>query len=677
MPPTLLRIPGQWTTDNAVVPSTEALAAVRAIAGRSKEESREALALAFSGAGIRAAGGNPEDDPEYRLLAEIAMHKGELEPEQSRLRELFRRFDNLYYPQTITEQGGADHWPEGRKPGRVHISLNSPPVYVDIPASLLAVMPVENYLAASSEEEERAAAARCERLYFQWKEDSDFEMEVHKACIVRALYGFTFAKVWWDPIEKMPAVRVIDQPENLYVGWGDSDYRRMDWTIYCYGLSPLAAAETYGVTITPIDIGEGKYASYVMKSAPGDHSDPLNQMGGFYSDMTGDRLRSAYEQTQVEVYDYWYKRPAGKGKKPEIWNAIFVGNAMVENARHREYDNLPYVPLRNTYIPGSPYGRPELYDLEQLFAEKDERVTEAAQMMHSIVGGQMWQIVGSEAPDTVADNMIPKPNKVATPGPNAELKAIQPFVPQFASEDFLTRLDNELTTISGLNDLLIGRAPATILGSSKAITALVANYEARIRMKRDLLYRWRKDVWATVAKVWEAKDGDIKEILDGRHRLHIIAPELTPRDQLENAQKALNLVAGRLWSMDRAMDATGVEDPEEEKNLIRMEQTDPALNPVAVQTQVTLAAGMQQLGIQPGQIPGGPTPQQTENTARTLNAAPPGTQSLNQPENEGIAPEQAVPENARREGGKAVIQTMTQGGESTGRILTNTPLGAE
>lgn len=628
-------------------------------------------ALAFSDATYRANGMEPAEQDDYRLLAEIATKKGQLEAEHSRLRSLFQRFDNLYYPESMSEPGGADHWPDGRKPGRVHTSLNTPPVYVDIPASLQAVPPVENYVAASNDEEERSAAARAERLYFQWKEDSEFEIEVHKACLVKGLYGFTFAKVWWDPIEKIPTVRVIDSPENLYVGWGDSDYRRMDWAIYCYGISPQAAAEDYGVEVTPVKTDRGKYAAYVS----GTHSDPLMQTTQEWG--VGGRMRTAYEELQVEVYDYWYKVPKGKGKRPEIWNAIFVGNEMVENARHKEYDNLPYIPLTNTYIPGSPYGRPELYDLEQMFREKDERLSEGGQMIHSIVGGQMWQLVGEDAPDEVPANAIPKPNKVATPGPGNELRAIQPFVPQFALEDYLKRIDTELETISGLNDLLIGRAPATILGSSKAITALVANYEARIRMKRDLLYSWRKKVWATVATVWEAKDKDIREILDGRHRLHIIAPELTPRDQLENAQKAINLVQNRIISMERAMDQVGVEDPEEEKNLIRAEQTDPALNPAAVQAQVSLAAGMQQLGMQMPQAGQGAAPQgasqaQTANTARTLNRPAAGGQSLNAPENQGNPPPEGAPDNAKPGG---IVQTMVQGGEASGRILTQTPIG--
>ena len=66
-----------------------------------------------------------------------------------------------------------------------------------------------------------------------------------------------------------------------------------------------------------------------------------------------------------------------------------------------------------------------------------------------------------------------------------------PSCPRFQLEEYLARIDRELVDVSGLNDLLRGIAPARVLSSSKAINALVANYEARIRIKRDLFFRWR------------------------------------------------------------------------------------------------------------------------------------------------------------------------------------------
>ena len=59
---------------------------------------------------------------------------------------------------------------------------------------------------------------------------------------------------------------------------------------------------------------------------------------------------------------------------------------------------------------------------------------------------------------------------------------------------------------------------------------------------------------------------------------------------------ALNLKEGKLWSAARAMDRTGVDDPEAEQDIIREEQTDATLNPAAVQVMVTLMAILQQIG---------------------------------------------------------------------------------
>lgn len=656
-------VPGQWTTDLSVMPDAAVLESIANIA-RSRVQRVAGIAARTYGV----------DAEEARLIAEIADRKSSVESEQTRLRALFRRWDNLYYPQEITA-GGPDHWPEGAKPGRVHVSDNIFHVYVDIPASLQAVTPVENYVPKDNKEESSAEADRAETLYFQWKDDDDFELKVHKACTVKSLYGLTFGKAYWDAVLKRPTVSVIESPENLYVGWGNSDFTRMDWAIYCYGLSRQAIEEDYGLAVKyELDNGSDTYYPYV---SAGTHDDPIGNVFGKQDQLS--RPRPQYEMGQIEVYDYWYKKPGAKGKAASVWNAIFVGNQMVENAKHPEYDDIPYVPLPNTFVPGFPWGRSELHDVEQFIREKDERLSNAGQMISSITDGQRWQIVGSEAPDDLPPNAIPQPNKVATPGPNAEIKAIQPFVGEYASEDYIKRLDDELEVASGLNPLLLGRAPQTILGSSKAIAALVANYESRIYMKRQLLYRWRKALWTMTAKIWEAKDEKVKAIISGQYRIEVQPPELTPRDKLEVGQLAMSLVQNRIWSSERAMDATGVEDPTSEKETIRREQTDPALNPAAVQAQVTLVGALQAQGLTPQSAPGAaqgalPSADQNANTDRTLNRPQPGGQSLNAPENQANSP--AQPANAQApNGAKALNQSLLQGGEASGRIITQAPLG--
>jgi hypothetical protein len=629
----------------------------------------EAASLKMLESSLVAQEIDPKNSDDYTLLQEILGRKQLVDPEQNRLKALFRRMDNLYHPETVT-LGGADHWsddPSARLAGRAHVSVNIHHAYVQIPAAIQAVRPVINYVPTGSTPEDRQAAQRREQLYFRWWEANDMDLQMEQAALLKELYGHTAAKVYWDPIEKLPKISIIERPENLYLGFGNSDYNRLDWALYTYGMSPQSIQEDYGVNVIPVKQGE-KWFPYTSR---GSHDDPIGNVWANAFERNPLRRETAYEQMQIEVYDYWYKVATGPGKAPLVYNAIYVGNTLVKNEAHPEYGGqIPYIHLPNGKIPGSPYGKPALYDPEQLLREKDERITAMAQMIQSIVGGQMWQLVGAEAPDEVPPNALPKPGRVATPGPGNELRAIQPFIPQFQIEAYVARIDRELTVATGLNDLLLGLAPAQVLGSSRAIAALIANYESRLAPKRKVFYSWMKKVWEMCARIWEEKDRDVKRLIAGEYRIEIIAPELTPRDTLELASTAINLVQNRLWSAERAMDRVGVEDPIGEKELIRDEQTDATLNPAAVATMAQVAGQMQQMqmmqqqaqmeqqqGAMQGQM--AITQEQALNAQRSLSGAVDGSQSLNQPENQAQLPPEANAANAAAPGEQNLLPAPT------------------
>jgi hypothetical protein len=614
-----------------------------------EQASVKMLEQSLTGQGI-----DPKESEENALLQEILGRKQLVEPEQNRLRSMFRRMDNLYHPETVT-LGGADHWaddPSARLAGRAHVSVNIHHAYVQIPASIQAVRPVVNYVPTGPTPEERDASQLRERIYFRWWDANEMDLLHEHAALLKELYGHTAAKVYWDPVAELPKVSVIERPENLYLGFGNSDYNRLDWALYCYGMSPQAVQEDYGVDVIPVKQGD-KYFPYTTR---GTHDDPIGNVWSNTFERNPLRRETAYEQMQVEVYDYWYKVPTKPGRAPLVYNAIFVGNTLVKNESHPEYQGqIPYVHLPNGKIPGSPYGKPALYDAEQLLREKDERVTAMAQMIQSVVGGQMWQLVGAEAPDEVPPNALPKPGRVATPGPGNELRAIQPFIPNFQIEQYIARVDRELAVATGLNDLLLGLAPAQVLGSSRAIAALIANYEARLAPKRKVFYQWMRQVWEMCARIWEIKNPAVAEVIGGEYRIDIVAPELTPRDTLELASTAINLVQNRLWSAERAMDRVGVEDPIGEKDLIRDEQTDATLNPAAV---ATMSQVMQQMAMMQQQQ-AIMSQEQAANAQRTMQQGVPGSQSLNQPENQAQLPPEALPANAAAPGEENLLPAPT------------------
>jgi hypothetical protein len=330
--------------------------------------------------------------------------------------------------------------------------------------------------------------------------------------------------------------------------------------------------------------------------------------------------------------------------------------------------------------------------------------------MHNIVNAQYWQLTGPEAPDSVPVGLRPKPNQVIAPGAGNRIEGISPWMPEFQLEQFLTRIDREMVDVSGLNDLLRGLAPASVMSSSKAINALVANYETRISMKRDLYYQWRRDLWELVRKVWAAKSPELSGILLGTGRLDIVSPSLTPRDDMETAQIARTLVDGKLWSAIRGMDRTGVDDPEAEQTIIRTEQTDAALNPAAVQVMAQLAQVLQTLGYQNAQQaaaavgaggpPGGGGPPPDQGQAQADLAAQAGAAGGQVGSGEQPIPgQEAMPGNTPEgqaagngpmtepgaagggpevaPGGQVLAQTMVKGGAASNRLLFQQKVGGQ
>jgi hypothetical protein len=623
------------------------------------------------------------------IQGELSSRLSSLATEQATFRAWADRFDELYFTTAYTEGMGFDLWPDdpsATTPGRSHVSLTGhPAVYVDVPAALQAYPPIENMLAAEDSKESRSAANALERVRKSWKAEEKWPLKRHKAATIKALYGRTASYVYFDQDDGRACASVIENPRNLWMGYQSDAYDELEWAAHVSLMDPNAVIEKFSVDITARSFNGDKVVPWVEAQPITEEPHPELTFG----------------PAKIEVWDYWYRRPGKRGKrgtetKMETWNVVVAGNAVVRGPfKYSEYEgDMPYVPLFNTFIPGTPTGRSELHSIEMLIREKMARITAGAQMIAKATAGDYWQLIGQEAPNKVPPGAKPKLNEVATPGAGNRVEAITPFVAQFQLEQFLGRIDREMAVDSGLNDLLLGLAPAQVLSSSKAINALIANYEARISMRRLLFYTWDRDTWELVTKVWAKHDKTIREILAaGGGTLDIIDPSLAPKDEMETATRAANLVSAKLWSQARGMDAVGVDDPEQEQNIIREERTDATLWPADVQVMAQLMAALQSLGLNApqgaqaqaqGQMGSG-----QEALRQALGAATPqgtvGSQGVgNQGETPpitGAAPEAggAQPPFAQAQaapaGATTQLQGMLQNGQTKGRIMTNQPLG--
>lgn len=88
------------------------------------------------------------DEETRALLRALDDRVNDVRVEHQRFVEVCERMDRLYYAESFTDWG-ADLWaddPNVGVPGRSHVSVNTPAAYVDVPAALQAVPPVENML---------------------------------------------------------------------------------------------------------------------------------------------------------------------------------------------------------------------------------------------------------------------------------------------------------------------------------------------------------------------------------------------------------------------------------------------------------------------------------------------------------------------------------------------------
>lgn len=629
------------------------------------------------------------DRPAMKLQRQLQDRIMGIKTEHDRFAEECRRNDALFYSTTFT-QFGADIWaddPNLKIDGRSHVSLNNPHVYVEVPAALQAIESYENMVAIEDSDSGRDDANAMERIRESWRVQEMWQLKRHKAATIKGLYGRTASFVYPDKKKQSACADVVINPRNLYMGFKDDNYDELEWAAQVTLMDPNTVMERYSVEVGLRELNDGTTIPWVEGAA-------ITTVG---ADIPRQELN--WGPMRIEVWDYWYRKVGEKGakgqqSKMETWNVIVVGNEVVRDEKYTYYDGeIPYVPLFNTFIPGTPTGRSELHDMEQLIREKMTRITAGAQMIQKATAGDYWQLTGENAPARGSVGVKPMLDQTVSPGAGNRFEAIAPFIAEFQLEQFLGRLDREMAVISGLNDLLLGLAPAAVLNSSKAINALVANYESRLSMRRLLFYEWDRKTWELTCKVWAAMDNDngrfIKRVIaNGLPRLDIEDPSLSPRDEMETATRAANLVGAKLWSQARGMDAVGVDDPEQEQNIIRRESTDATLWPDRVNLMVQLMAALNAASAQAPQGVQKQVAGQQESGAAALQSAlgmatPDNGLSSQLGGDQGMMP-------AVEGGGSSPfaqgpqgqlgaqptqVQSMISGGKLSGRILNNTRYG--
>ena len=525
---------------------------------------------------------------------------------QARLNAKYRRAHNLYAPLY------GDQWPEDgiARPGKIHMSVNIVKAAIDVDSRLQSLLPRISLDPETIALEDRARAESAEKMMIQFLEMSGWDVWLSDLTKTKCLYGKGVLKPFWNKEDNRPDVTVIENPSNLRIGYGSSDYGIIDWAIYEYLLSPLAAAAKFpGIKIEKT--GDRKNPFAVTRGY--DHADPL-QTKPLPSAANGkdnirtpsQRVPSAYEDNQVRVWDYWYK-----DEKGTVYNATLIEGTVADGPKkHPELADVPFIIIENDHEPASPEGIGTAEPIYDLQIELNRAISHWAQLVADEIDPS-WQLTGENA-DSIPGGIVPKAGEIVAVGAGNRIEPIAKTINQFPVQQLIEQIFNLFHRVTGLSEVLFG-APGGSQTSGRALAVQVEAAANRLDPKRRRLYQGLRELlvfWTYMSEkvnpkfaVEETETGEtlyagLGEIFANLKRWKIIAPEITPRDVIENTTNTINKVNSKLISLRTAMDELGVDSPEDELKTIEMERSNAHLFPGDVQAWVAVVSMIQQMQAQ-------------------------------------------------------------------------------
>ena len=549
---------------------------------------------------------------EAEVTAQALARYRETDSYYANLRSRYERNHHYYRPVD------GDQWPQDKalRPGMIHVTANIIAPAVETESRLESLLPRITNTPDVLTEELRKRAEAAERLMYRFLELSGWDIWLADACKIKAIYGKTVWKVFWNKEDDRPDVVVLENPANLRIGWGSNDFRVMDWTLYEYSISPIEAMRRFP-EITIVPSGDKRAPLTVFRA--GDHSDPLGTMANTQSSSwktarPANWTPSDYERKQVSCWDYWFK-----DEKGVIKNAIFINGVLAGPiTTHTYLPDLPYIVVEHGHEPGTPEGLALVDDLLDIQIEINRALSHWAQLVADELD-PAWQVDA----DSIPGGSVPRGGEITPAGEGHIIRALEKPVNQFPIQALLAELYKTFHFISGLSEIMFSLPP----GAQTAGRALAIQIESsinRIDPRRRRLYRGLYELvifWSYMAEKINPKivvgvepdtgkpiKAGLKELFSGLRRWKFVAPEITPRDVIENTTNVINKLQAKLVSLEDGMDELGVDAPLEMIGKIMRERTNPALFPGETQAYVAVMDLLQKMQAQAQALPSGPPP---------------------------------------------------------------------
>ena len=595
------------------------------------------------------------------LEEQAKRHWHSTESYQAQLRNNYRRNHFYFAPPN------GDQWPEdlADRPGMIHITHNIIRPAVETEARIESRMPRLTLEPDSDDEEVRDRAERAEKVLKRFLEISGIDVWLHDLNVSRGVYGKGVLKAWWDENDKRPDVTLIETPGNLRLGYGSSDFTVLDWAMYEYKISPLEVMRRYDNVRVEPTLGE-EPLSIKVDLAGSDHSDPLNNLDPLTSSPRNvipslSFTESDYQQKQVTFWDYWYKDKTGL-----VWNAHLLNGKLVKKQSFDYYPDIPYIVIEFDHEPSSPEGLSLVSDLIDVQYEMNRALSHFAQLVADEVD-PAYVMEGDNA-DSVPAGLEPKGGQILPAGAGNRIVPLAKGVNQFPIEALVNSLYKSVHFSTGLPEIMFSLPP----GAQTAGRALQIQIEAsanRLEQRRNRLYEGLRKLlifWAfmcekknpTITVGYDEEEGTpitigVGDVVKGFRRWKMVAPEITPRDVLENTTNVINKLNAKVIDLETAMDELGVDAPVETKKRIEAERVNPKLFPADSQAYLAVTGLMLQLvqqlqamGYDPTQL-GLQLPQGAGGEGALQNAQ-----------------QQAQPAGVQGDNGESAPQPLTQAGSA-------------
>lgn len=526
-----------------------------------------------------------EFEPDLLDIEQVARARyQESESDHTQMVAQYRRYHHYMFPPQNGNFGSGDQWPQHAtlNPDKIHMTVNFIQAFARVDARIQSILPRVTIPTARMPQPDRDRAEAAEEVALTWLEDSGWDVWLGVMNLTRSVYGKGVLKPFWNKDEERGDVHVIEQPQNLRIGWGRSDFTVMDWALYEMTMSVAEARRRYrNISIEPSERDPNVLTVLRLY----DHNDLVSNPATIVSPPY--RMQSEYEQKHLTHWDYWYL----DGNK--VMNAILLGGVVVEGPKHHpEMPTIPYIVVENDHEMGSPDGVSTIEPLIDLQVEFNRLLSHAHQHVADTVD-PAWYANGPAAPDS---HIVPRSGELIYVGDNGRIEPIQTGTNTVPFLDLIRDTWNSAHRLSGLAEILFGQSSADTSG--RANTVQIQSAANRIDQRRKSLYLGLVQLlrfWFHMAEVIDptfpladGTEGSLAALVKGFRRWQIIAPEITPRDLAELAMLHQGLVAASLESIRTAQDAIGIEAPEAEVERIKEERSDIVLRPDAVQQTVAV-----------------------------------------------------------------------------------------